>query len=507
MTSDLKHRRRLDVVVMRGFLWTSGGRLLVQLATWIVSLLVARLLTPRDYGIAAMASLYVGFAQMVAELGIGAAIVQRANLTQETVAALMGVSLITGVLLAIVSVPAGIALSAFYHEPILVMVVGVYGVNFIPAAFRSVSGALLSRDMAFQKLTMLALLEAVSASLTGLGLALSGWSVWSLVLGNIAGTCVATLVSLMWAYPGLSLNFATLRGTGALTFGYKILVSRIAWYVYASTDFLIIGRRIGAQALGQYQLAYQFASVPADRITGALTQVLFPVLSTLQKDSAELGRYFRTSTEACVLVLMPAYVGLALVADDLISVALGPKWQGAAGVLAILSLAAVVRSVTGVSNSVIVSAGNATFLAKMSLLGLVVFPPTFYVAANWGPAAVAAVWLLLYPPILGLPTLAVALRAASLRFSDLHMTVRPYVFATILMALAAYSARRFCADTSEVTRLAVTVATGVSSYAAVLMLFYRDRLRRYFALATRALSPGREASAGTDSLPASEPSR
>jgi O-antigen/teichoic acid export membrane protein len=502
MTVESGQRRRLDVVVMQGFLWTSGGRLLVQAATWVVSLLIARILTPRDYGIAAMASLYVGFAQMVAELGIGAAIVQRSTLTRQTVAALTGVSFIAGVLLALVSLPVGMGLSAFYREPLLVAIVAVYGLNFIPASFKSVSGALLSREMAFQKLTILALLESVAASLTTLALALNGWSVWSLVLGNTAGLCLSALVSRKWAHPGFSLNLASLRGTGTLSFGSRILVSRIAWYIYASTDFLIIGRRIGAQALGQYQLAYQFASVPADRITGALTQVLFPVLSTLQHDSVELGRYFRHSTEACVLVLMPTYVGLAIVADDLIGVALGPKWHDAANILAILSLVAVVRSVLGVANSVIVSAGNTGFLARMSLLGLVVFPPLFFVASRWGATAVAAVWLLLYPPVFGLPTLTVALRAASLRYRDLLAAVRPYLIATIVMAVAAYSARRFTAESLQLTRLAITVVTGAGSYAAVLALFYRDRVGRFLRLATRALAPARGATTDTDSLTA-----
>jgi O-antigen/teichoic acid export membrane protein len=504
MTADSGQQRPLDLVVMRGFLWTSGGRLTVQLATWMVSLVIARLLTPRDYGIAAMASLYVGFAQLLAELGIGAAIVQRPNLSRGTVASLMGLSLLTGVLLALASVPAGFALSAFYHEPLLLMVVAVYGLNFIPAAARSVSGALLSRMLAFQKLTALALLETLAASLTSLGLALRGWSVWSLVLGNMAGTSLAAIVSVAWANPGLSLNLARLRGTGTMTFGTRILVSRVAWYLYASTDFLIIGRRLGAQALGHYQLAYQFASVPADRITGALNQVLFPALSTLQQDRAQLARYLRTSTEACVLVLLPAYVGLALVADDLVSAALGPRWAGAAGILAILALAAVARAVAGIANSVIASAGNAAFLARMSIFGLLVFPPAFYIAATWGATAVAAVWLLLYPPLFALPAQAVALRAAGIGFSDLWVAVRPYVLATILMGLAAYSAKRLSADASEPARLALTVGVGVTVYTAILMLFYPDRLRRYVALATRALSP---APAAANGMPASDPSR
>ena len=494
MTIEPHARGRRDIAVLRGFLWTSGGRLLVQVATWAISLVIARLLTPRDYGIAAMASLYVGFAQLLAELGFGAAIVQRPDISKQTVAAIMGVSLVISVGLAVVSIPAGYALAAFYREPILIAVVSVYGLNFIPAAIRSVSGALLSKQMAFHKVTILGLVEAVTASVTSLVFALAGWSVWSLVLGNTVAVCAAAALSMVWAHPGFSLQLARLRGTGVVTFGYKVLISRAAWYFYASTDFLIIGRRLGAQPLGHYNLAYQFASIPADRITGALTQVLFPVFATLQGDRAELARYFRYSTEACSLALMPVYVGLALVANDLIDVALGPKWHGAAIILAVLSLAAVIRSITSVANTVIVSCGNAGFPAKMSLIGLVTFPPAFFIASYYGPAAVATVWLVLYPPLLAVPTIVVALRAANLTVADFWSSLKPAVTATVLMAAAAYGVSQAMQGSPILWRLTLTVMSGAVTYAAVLMLVWRDRVSRYIALASRGLNPVQQSS-------------
>ena len=489
MPTAARQPGQLDLVVARGFLWTSGGRFLVQLATWVMSLAIARVLEPRAYGIAAMASLYVGFAQLLAEMGIGAVIVQRQELSRRIVAALTGASLLAGLLLAAVSVLAGYGLAAFYREPILIKIVAVYGLAFIPSAFRSVSVALLSRQMAFRRVTILALLEAMTASVISLILALNGWSVWALVCGNIAGICLAALLAIVWAPPGLSFNLASLRGTGTLNFGSKVLVSRVAWYAYASADFLAIGRRIGVRAYGEYQLAYQFAGVPAERITDALIQVLFPVLSNLQQDPLERARYFRTSTEACVLVLMPVSVGLALVAEDFISVALGPAWAGAAPILTILSLAAVMRSVTAVATNVIISAGNADVPARLSLIGLVVFPPMFYVAAPWGAAAVAAVWLLIYPVVVALPTLLVALRATSLRLADWYRVIQPFVLATLVMAAAALAMQQIWIDRSPLLRLTSTVGAGAVVYLGVLALFCRERIRKYVALAGRALSP------------------
>ncbi len=485
-------RSRLDVVVMRGFLWTSGGRLIVQLATWVVSLTIASILDPRDYGIAAMAALYIGFAQLLAELGIGASIVQRTNLPKPLVASLMGVSLVMGVALALISVPAGYALAAFYKEPILVAVVAVYGLNFIPTAFRSVSAALLSKEMAFGRVTMLALIEAVSASLISLMLALAGWSVWALVLGNVAAVSLAAIVAVYWAPPGFSLDIGRLRGTGVLTFGYKVLVQRSAWYLYASTDFLIIGRWIGTAALGQYNLAYQFASIPAERITGALTQVLFPVFATLQRNAAELARYFRHATEACMLVLMPVYVGLALVAFDVIEVALGEKWLGAAPIIVALALAAVVRAASSVANTAIISAGNAGFGARMSVIGLIVFPPSFLIASQtrWGAAAVGAVWLLLYPPVIAVPTITVALRYTSMSVADYVATIKPALSSTLVMAIAVYAVQQATADLDTLLRLVLAVATGAATYAAMLLVFFRERVQRYVSLASRGLGSG-----------------
>ena len=490
MGAEPHARTRLDSLVLRGFVWTSGGRLLVQLATWVVSITVARLLADRDYGIAAMASLYVGFAQTLAEFGIGAAIVQRKDLPPHLVGTLTGVSVLLAVVLSLVSIPAAYGLSRFYDEPILIPIVLVYGLNFIPLAFRSVSTSLLTRDMAFGRITLLGLIETGGASITSLVLALAGWSVWALVLGNTVAIWVAAIVSASWAHPGFNLRLGELRGSGILTFGGKVLVSRVAWYFFASTDFLIIGRRIGAGALGHYSLAYQLASIPAERITGALTQVLFPVFSQLQHDRAELGRYFRNATEACTLVLMPAYVGLALVAPDLVEVALGAKWREAVPILVFLSLTAVFRSVTSVTNTVIVSAGNAGFPARLSLIGLAVFPPAFYVASYWGAAAVAAVWMVLHPPVLGIPALVVALRVSSMRARDLLTTLTPALWGTALMALAVFATQWLSSGFSPLPRLVLTVIAGAATYAAVLLLCFRDRVQRYVGLASRGFAAG-----------------
>jgi PST family polysaccharide transporter len=370
------------------------------------------------------------------------------------------------------------------------LVVSVYGLNFIPTAFKSVSIALLNRRMAFDRVTMLSLIEAVTASLTSLVLALLGYSFWSLVIGNTVAVSVSAVVAAIWANPGFSLDWRLVHRSGTLHYGYKVLVSRVAWYIYASTDFLIIGRRIGAQALGHYNLAYQLASAPADRVTGALTQVLFPVMSTMQQDAAQLGRYLRNSLEACALVLLPAYVGLAIVAPDLVALVLGPKWQGAAAILVMLSLAAVVRSLTGIANTVLLSAGNARLPAKLSVIGLIVFPPAFYVASYWGPAAVATVWLLLYTPILAVPTFRAALRLTAMRVRDLVDLLGPFAAATIVMAAVSIGVRMALAHGPVAARLALAITAGAVTYIALLAVLCPGRLRRYFTLVTRAF-PGR----------------
>jgi PST family polysaccharide transporter len=189
-------------------------------------------------------------------------------------------------------------------------------------------------------------------------------------------------------------------------------------------------------------------------------------------------------------VLLPAYVGLAIVAPDLVALVLGPKWQGAAPILVMLSLAAVVRSLTGIANTVLLSAGNARLPAKLSVIGLIVFPPAFYVASYRGPAAVATVWLLLYTPILAVPTFRAALRLTAMRFRDLVDLIGPFAGATIVMAAASIGVRMALAHGPVAARLALAIAAGAVTYIGLLALLCPGRLRRYFALVTRAF-PGR----------------
>jgi hypothetical protein len=174
-------------------------------------------------------------------------------------------------------------------------------------------------------------------------------------------------------------------------------------------------------------------------------------------------------------------------------VALGPKWADAALILTFLSVAAAIRSVATVANTVIVSCGNAGFPARISLIGLVILPPIFFVASYWGAAAVAAVWLVVYPPLLAVPTIIVGLRAVELSLSDLWFTLKPALIATAIMAIVVYALGQGLASMPAMTRLPLLVSAGAATYAAVLLLGRRDRISRYIGLATRGLTPSRTA--------------
>jgi hypothetical protein len=156
-----------------------------------------------------------------------------------------------------------------------------------------------------------------------------------------------------------------------------------------------------------------------------------------------------------------------------------------------LSLAAAIRSIATVANTVIVSCGNAGFPARVSLIGLVILPPIFYVTSYWGAAAVAGVWLVVYPPLLAVPTIVVGLRAVNLSLSDLWFTLRPAVTATSSMAIVVYALGHALADAPATVRLPLLVSAGAATYTAILLLGWRDRISRYVDLAARGLKAPR----------------
>ncbi|MGH9416992.1 MAG: lipopolysaccharide biosynthesis protein, partial [Terriglobales bacterium] len=291
--------------------WNAAGKWASQAVGWVSVVIIARLLTPYDFGIMGMAGLYTMLAALVGQAGIGQAIVTLQDLSRHRIAQLNTVSLLIGA--GLVGVSFGVAgpLAAFFATPQLRDVVLVVGGSYLITAFQVVPRGLLQKELRFKALATADTLRLVTQAIVSVAMAWAGFRYWSLVYGYIVGTAVTTTMLCRWRGHGFAWpNFRELRRE--LHFGGNVMVTSLAWYCYDNSDFLVAGRVLGSGVLGAYTMAWTIASAPVEKIANLVTGVTPAYFSAVQHEPVELRRYLLRLTEIISFVTIPASLGLAL---------------------------------------------------------------------------------------------------------------------------------------------------------------------------------------------------
>jgi PST family polysaccharide transporter len=475
----------LDRALVHGLAWTGAARWTAQLATWVATILVARLLARHDFGIWTSAGVYLGVVTLLSEFGIGASVVMIRDLSREQVAQVNGFALLTGIAGVALSWLMALPMAWFYGTPEIAGVIASMSALFLISAFRIVPLALLQRDLRFKRLAFIDAARALIQAVVLVAAAAAGLRYWTLVVGALTAETAWTIMILAHrrhrlAWPRL----ASIRR--AVSFSTDVVVARLSWYLYANSDFLVAGRRLGQDAQGAYGLAWNLASVPVEKVSSIVISVTPAFFSAVQSDAAELRRYLLSLTQGISLIAFPAAVGLAIVADSFVATLLGPRWEPAVLPLRILALYTTVRSIGPILTPVLNAIGETRFAAINNIAALLIMPTAFIVGSHWGTAGVAAGWLVAHPLILAALYWRVATRI-HLRFRDYVLSLWPALSSVLVMAAAVLGLRAALpSDLGPAVVLAAQGLAGGLTYATLLFLFHRSRvdaLRRMLKLA------------------------
>ena len=481
--SDRGRIRSLDRSLLASLAWTGAGRAVVQAFTWLTTLLVARILSPQDFGIAGMAALFLWAVQSIGEFGLGAALLKHRDLTEEEIAQLNGLSLLLGAAsAALVAASAG-PLAVFFAAPELHAVLPVTSVTFLLHGLRTVPSSLLQRDLRFRRL-------AVSDGVQGLvqiagvvSLALLGFGYWSLVLGSLLGFAAGTGALLQARHHRMAFPRADATRQ-ATTFGREVLLSRFGWYAMFNADFVVVGRMLGKTALGFYNVAWSIASMPVEKIALLVTRVAMPFFSAVQESREALRRYLLVMTEGLALVTFPAAIGIALIGPDLVPWALGAKWAAAAGPLQVLALGVPVRGVGVLLPQIVPVLGRTRFGMYHAAGSAVVMALAFVIAARWGISGVAVAWVAVYPLTLA-PLMTVVLGSLDIPLRRYLDALRPAVTGCAVMTVVVAAYLLGGRDWGHGPRVLGATVLGAATYALAIWTLHRPRV-----LATLALIRG-----------------
>jgi len=483
----------LDRSMARAIAWNAAARSTSQVLSWASTIIVARLLTPYDYGLVGMAGLYLALATLVSQVGIGDAIIALRDLTRRQIAELNTVALLVGGALVGISCLSAPAIAHFFSAPPLRAVVMVAGSTYILSAPQIVPRALLQKELRFKLLASINVARAVAQIVVTIILAWLHFGYWSLIFGTIVSSLAGTILILCAKRHGFALP-AWGRLRRELKFSSNVLISGISWYVYDNADFGVAGRVLGEAPLGNYTIAWTIASAPVEKIANLVTGVTPVFFSAVQTSKHELRRYFLMLTEVLSLVTVPASVGLALTANDLVPVLLGPKWHAAIGPLRLLAVFIAVRSVSTILPNLLNAIGDAQFVMWSTVAAAIAMPIAFLIGSHWGTDGIAAAWVFAYPPVI-MPLYWRVFQKTGTQMKDYASAVMPAATSSLVMAVGVIVGHLESPFKSHsLLDLCFLVLAGMLSYMTALLVFHRKRVLRV----VRAVKRVREKRSSTE---------
>lgn len=348
--------------------WTSFTQFSKQGMQFLISVVLARILSPEDFGLVGMVLVFTGFAALFGELGFGAALVQRDFLEERHYSSIFWLNLIFGILLTgLISLLAPV-IANFYDEPRLVPLTTIIAINFLVSSLGIVQTAILNRNMAFR---LIAIVETISVTIAGgvaVFLAWSGFGVWSLGWQLVITTFI--MVIGFWLVndwrPKFLFDWQAIKEL--LGFSSNLLGFNAFNYWSRNADNLLIGRFLGSGELGIYTRAYTTMLLPISQVTNVLSRVMFPALSKVQHDKARVKRIYLRSIAMIALLSFPMMMGLFVLAEPFILTVYGSKWERVISVIQILSLVGMVQSIVATVGWIYQSQGRTDWMFKWGLL-------------------------------------------------------------------------------------------------------------------------------------------
>jgi O-antigen/teichoic acid export membrane protein len=458
--------------IAKSVFWITWSRLFLQGASLLSTVVVARLLSPSDYGLVAMAGICTGIVSFLAELGLGAAIVQYRDLSARDLNSCFWLTMsiaVVGYSAVYVTAP---LVAWWFDTPLLADVLRVAALTLPLVALRVVPDGLLRRGLELDKVSRTEVAATIVTVPLVLCLAWMGAGVWALVAGALAAASVQSVYSLAlvrWR-PGIRIGGPHVKAV--LGYSLGVLGSRFCWALYEQADVFVLGKVAGDAVLGSYSIAKQVALMPLEKVAGMVTQFATPIMAELQSDAEALRSAFLKSLRIVTWATFPMCIGLVLVARDLVDVVLGAKWMSAVPVIEVLCLYAMIRSVAILLPSVLLARYRVGFLFRYSAWQLMLMPVAFVAGAiGYGAFGVAVAWVTVYPILLTFMVREV-LEVADLSSIELWNQLRAPLVATLAMVVCVLPIRLEWAawpGGPSAGRLALMVGVGAGAYGAALV--------------------------------------
>ncbi|GKT10879.1 lipopolysaccharide biosynthesis protein [Desulforhabdus sp. TSK] len=350
---------------------------------FLVGLTLARLLSPKEFGIIGMGTLFYATATVVSNFGISMKLVQASQLEEKFIRTAQTVSSVASVLVVAVLILLSSSISNFFDEPLAGQVLACLGINCFISGFGIVSGSILIRHMQFKQTSFIEIASSVTYALVAIPLAINSFGVWSLVFAANISVLTGTIGNCLVARYLPKYSWDRRAAKEIMQFGGCMTVSSILNQVARNIDYLLTGRFLGVQAVGLYKRAYDLAVIPKEKIADVLNQVFLPMLCEIKEDGHRARGTFFKMVKVTALLCLPILLGL-LTTPEVVNVLYGQKWTSAAKPSQIMALGAIFYCLSSAQGTVIIAYGKTRHYLFVQMLYSILLIPLMILGLNFG---------------------------------------------------------------------------------------------------------------------------
>lgn len=474
----------------KGFAWTLGRALVVRVLSVVSFVVLARLLSPADYGVAALANVFVVLLGFLASVGLAQALVQRREVEPADLDSAFWMSSVLGTIMALALAGLAWPIADAFDEPQLRPVLQGLAPIFIFVGAASAHQAVLQRRLAFDVLAKNGMAASLVATVIGVAFAFLGFGVWSLVAQTIVGmTGSAIGLMIRSGYrPGLQVSWARMRSL--VSFSVNVLGTQMANFFNMRANDLLIGSVFGSVLLGFYTVAFRLLTVLLDVFHKSVQSVMFPVFSQIHTEIPRLRQAYLSSSRMALFVSAPVFTLVGATAPELVPAVFGAKWGRSVPIVQILCLYGPLHSLLQFNGALLTSLGRPRTVFRITAAGSVLQLAAFAVTSSFGLSWVAASFVIRGYLIAPIP-LVIASRALGGSLAAFLRGVRPVIAGCgCIIGAVAVSRGLLGGSLSDTVATVVYAIVGAATYLVVMRIIAADHVAQALRYA-RAAAPAR----------------
>lgn len=354
--------------VAGGFFWAYAERIIAQVVSLIVSIVLARLLEPENYGVISIVMIFITICDAVVTGGFGNVIVQKKNADDLDVNTMLCCSMVTSFVFYCIIFFSAPYIASFYDMPIMRPILRVLGIRLLISGVNSIQKAWIQKRLLFKRFFVATFFGTIISAVVGITMAYAKMGAWALVGQYLTNSFIDTFVLYVTNDWRPKLLFSWNRAKSMLSYAWKVLLTTVIYTIEGDLRSIIIGKKFGSADLAYYDQGKKFPNLLVSNINASISSVMFPVFSQSQDNLEHLVKMCRRSIRVGMYLLSPLLMGLIGVADDFVIVVLSPKWVECIPYLRILTIVFLVRPFTTICQQAILSVGRSDVVLKIEVI-------------------------------------------------------------------------------------------------------------------------------------------